>query len=213
LPVYNINAMRKTIFILIAWIALPTGLGVFQACCNPQPNNFVLKSIGGNAMRITGRAVSTSWPQERFIFEPYRSSGHGVSYDSLGIEIQHEVESLVSLQVSGLVTPLFACSPVDNYEYLRDLVVTSNRDYNRLFPAGSNLKDLLSFRRGGFGMYPVQGSPASLFIANLELSQSGIFITFKAAPDARAVHNLTVKYILVNNREYTLEFPGITINR
>jgi hypothetical protein len=204
--------MKKTLLILITWTIVSTSLGIFQSCCNPDPINYRLKSISGHIERIVDIELLGNYQTEYYVTEPYEPSASGIAYDSIGINILNDIETF-SINFKGeLFNKSFACSPAENYEILADLLITSNQDYNSSFPSETDLKQLMSIRQS-FNPYLVKGESIITFLTNAQIGLGGSFITFNSPPDESKIHDLTIKFILKDGREYLTILQGLKINK
>ncbi len=190
---------------------LSTSLGIFQSCCNPDPINYRLKSVTGGVERIVGVEYLGDYREEYYETEPYAYSVDGIAYDSLGILLINDIETFSSNSKGEVFFNSYACSPAENYEMLADLIIISNHDYTSSFPSGTNLKDLMSIRQG-FNSFLVAGESILAFLTNGEIVGNS-YITFNVPPDENNIHDLTIKFVLRDGREYSTILQGLKINK
>jgi hypothetical protein len=202
--------MKKGIVMLSAWTVLCIGVAIFQSCdtCGDDgPFNYRLASIAGEVKKIDGvRLVGT--PQPEYNIKPYLSSRKANHYDSIGIEIIHTVEPAAFTTKGYLFNSAFACDPVISYERLGDINIASSEDYTTAYPAGTDLKEIMSVREG----YQVQGITIPTYLSKSQLGDRNLFFTFNIPPSTTKTHNLSIKYRLSDGREYEAFIEGLTIS-
>jgi hypothetical protein len=202
--------MRKIIVVLCVWAVFSIGISVIQSCvgCGDGPYNYRLVSIAGEAKKVNGMKSNNS-PIDYYTVEPYVLDTKGVRYDSIGIEITNSIEPVAFNKRFDVFNTAFACDPAQNFEALENVTITSSEDYANLYPAGTDLGEIISVRAG----YQVAGSSISTHLAsNPELDYQILFFTFNIPPSSNKVHNLTIKYKIVNGKEYEVLIQGLRIH-
>jgi len=203
--------MKKVIVILSTWTFFCIGLALFQSCatCGKDgPYNFRLVSIAGEAKRIDEIKLVGS-PQSEYNVKPYLSSSKGTRYDSIGIDILNSVESVAFTTKGSFFNSAFACDPAIEFPRLKDINITSSEDYANIYPAGTDLKEIMSVREG----YQVQGMPILTYLPYAGLRHGNLFFTFDVPPATSKVHNLTIKYTLLDGKEFEVFIQGLTISK
>ncbi len=187
-------------------------LSVFQSCCNPDPINFRLSSLSSVPERIIGIEVSGSQNIGNFVVETYTPDEKGIRYDSLGINVSNElIIALNNRQWSHHLgfSSAYACSPVENYDVVFDVIITSTEDYNSAYPKGSNLEEVMQVRYA----HMVRGNNINLFMINERLNYHTVFYTFSFPPSENKYHDITIKYILTDGHEFETIVSNILITK
>ena len=204
--------MKRIGISFIVFIMIGLSLSIFQSCCNPDPINFRLSSLSSAPERITGIEVSGSQNIGNFIVETYIPNQKGIRYDSLGINISNELIIALNNQQrkSNLgFASAYACSPAENYDMVFDVIITSTEDYNNAYPKGSNLEEVMQVRYA----HMVRGNNISLFMINKQLNYHTVFYTFSFPPAENKYHDITIKYILTDGREFETTVSNILITK
>jgi len=204
--------MKKIGILFIAFILFSLSLSVFQSCCNPDPINFRLESLHSEAKRIMGITVSGSQNIADFVVETYIPDEKGIRYDSLGIDVSNELIIAFNKQLwnNNLgFSSAYACSPAENYDIVFDVIITSSEDYNSAYPKGSNLEEMMQVSNA----HLVRGNNISVFMINKRLNYHTVFYTFSFPPSENKYHDVTIKYILTDGREYETTVSDILITK
>lgn len=204
--------MKKTGIAFVIFVLLNLSLSIFQSCCHPDPIYFRLDSLKSEAQRITGITVSGTQNIGDFIVEPYIPDEQGIRYDSLGIDVMNELVTAMNQQewkYNFGFSNAYACSPSENFDVVFDVIITSSEDYNSAYPKGSNLEEVMQVRYA----HMVRGNNVALFMVNNELRYHTVFYTFSFPPSENKTHNITIKYILNDGREYETTVSNILIRK
>jgi hypothetical protein len=205
--------MKKTAIAFGIFLLLNVFLSIFQSCCHPDPINFRLISLKSEAQRITGiTVVSGTQDIGNYEVEPYIPDEKGIRYDSLGIDVTNELMVAMNQQQwnSSFGFPAaYACSPAENYDIVFDVIITSSEDYNSAYPKGANLDEIMQVRYA----HMVRGNNIALFMINNQLTYQTVFYTFSFPPSENKTHDITIKYILTDGREYETTVSGILIRK
>jgi hypothetical protein len=204
--------IKKIIITFSVFLLFITSFSIFQSCCHPDPINFRLISLQSEAQRITGITVSGTQHIGNYEVESYLPDEKGIRYDSLGIDVTNELMVAMNQQQwnshFGFST-VYACSPAENYDIVFDVIITSSEDYNSAYPKGTNLDEIMQVRYA----HMVRGNNISAFMINNELNYQTVFYTFSFPPSANKTHDITLKYILTDGREYETTVKGILIRK
>lgn len=147
-----------------------------NTCGDDGPFSYRLASITGEVKK-TDRVRLVDTPQPEYDVKPYLSGRKANHYDSIGIEITNTIEP-VAVTTAYLFNSAFACDPVISYERLRDINITSSEDYTATYPAGTDLKEIMSVREG----YQAQGISIPTYLSNSQLGERNLFFTFNIPP-------------------------------
>src|SRR5690606_30992979 len=113
----------------------------------------------------------------------------GIRYDSVGIYINNEINSALMKNLIQLPNAVFACSPVEKYDYLFDIVISSSEDYTSLYTKGKNLKEIVSIRSG------FDNRATSIDdVLPIEKIDPHYFLTFDIPPTESKIHDFTITY-------------------
>jgi hypothetical protein len=202
--------MKKVVIIWSTWTFLCIGLAVIQSCdsCDDGPFNFRLVAIEGEVKKITGIELLGSYQTPYYTFETYITRINGIRYDSIGIDISNTIELLAYDTKANFFNSAFACSPATNYDLLADITIISSEDYIESYPAGSDLKEIMSIRQG----YQLQGGYIPTYLSNAELTEGNQFLTFEFPPSQTKTHDITITYKLFDGREFKVLIQELKIN-
>lgn len=201
--------MKKITIVLSIWTFICVGLAIVQSCdpCDDGPFNFGLASIDAEPKRITGIELLGTFQTAYYTIETYATETNGIRYDSIGIDIFNTIEQIALHTKMDFFISAFACSPASNYELLADLTITSSQDYIDNYPAGHDLKEIMSIREG----YQLEGSYIPTYLSNAELKEGNLFLTFEFPPSQTRTHDITITYKLFDGREFKVLVPGLKI--
>lgn len=128
---------------------------------------------------------------------------------SISAEAKRNNLELLSLDAkANFFNSAFACDQAVNFNVLEDITITSSADYSSNYPAGTDLKQIMSVREG----YSVEGETIQRYLAYARLREQNLFFTFNSPPSDKKVHDVTIKYKLADGREYDVFISGLTIN-
>ena len=204
--------MKKTGIVLGIFILFSLSLSVFQSCCHPDPIYFRLDALQSEAQRITGITVSGTQDIGNFDVEPYVPDEKGIRYDSLGIDVTNELITAMNQTEWNSnfgFSSAYACSPAEHYDMVFEVIITSSEDYNSAYPKGANLEEVMLVRNA----HMVRGNNVALFMANRQLMYHSVFYTFSFPPSENKIHDLTIKYILTDGREYETTIKDLFIRK
>jgi hypothetical protein len=201
--------MKKIVIVLSTWTLLWLGLALVQACdpCDYGPYNFGLASIDAEVKRITGIELLGTYQTAYYTIETYATSTKGIRYDSIGIDLFNTIKQIAFDTNIDFLNSAFACSPATNYELLADMTITSSEDYIDNYPAGHDLKEIMSIREG----YQLEGSYIPTYLSYAELKEGNLFLTFEFPPSQTRTHNITITYRLFDGREFKILVSGLKI--
>lgn len=202
--------MKKIIIVLSTWIFFCVGSAITPSCesCNEGPFNFKLVSIAADVKKISGIELVGSQQVAYYTTETYVAQTNGIRYDSIGIDLFHTIELLSYDTRINFLNAAFACSPATNYQQLADMQIMSSENYSEGYPAGSDLKELMTIRQG----YQLQGRYILAFLSNAELTEENLFFTFEFPPSQTKIHDITITYRLLDGREFNVFVPGLKIS-
>lgn len=188
-------------------------IGIFKSCCNPSAINYRLIAINGKVEKIISAEELNYVNEEIYLTEPYNPLLGAIPFDSIGIVINMDVEKYTYTKTGDVLNSAIACSPNENYEFLKDLIITTDNDYNSSFPKGEDLKQLISIRSSLINQYRVKGESVEDFLKIPGIGDESFFLTFKEPPDQNFTYNFSIKFILVDGREYSTVIENITISQ
>ena len=200
--------MKKYIITLTLLVSGYLIVLVGQSCHPCRSDSFYLRlrSIQPTLKRITGvERVSYS---PKLIVETFQNDSIGIRYDSLGIDIQNELIS-INENTSHGISNLYACKPAEKYDNLQKVIITSSEDYTTGYPKGSNLTEIMLVREG----FNADGQKIEPYMLNRSLYFGNYFFTFQTPPSEDKFHDITIKYILTNGREYFSTIENVLIRK
>jgi hypothetical protein len=171
--------------------------------CNDDPVEVKLDAITLAAQRITGVVPSTTFlGRDTYLTEPLQPQ-ESIRYDSLSLAVSHELR-YAYLPVSNIISSAYACDPAINYSFVKSVILTSDAHYNTLYPAGSNLINILINRKDGI-VQAYENLQVGFY-----LDQHSFFLTFEVPPATETTHNFQISYQL-EDRVVTANLANITI--
>lgn len=204
--------MKKFIaFISINLVPLIVAL-ILPSCadeCEGVGVTYTTTDFQASAKRITNIDFSASLAGSYTVAD-YTRSNKATRYDSLGIDLSHEIKviSQNDFGMPSMYNYALACSPAVNYDLLRDITITSSQEYTVGYPAGKNLINLLSVRTG----YGVLGDNLTSSLIRLEITEQNLFLLFKVPPSTTNTHDFTITYAIGDDyRMITKTVTGVRI--
>lgn len=127
-----------------------------------------------------------------------------VAYDSIGIELNYDLNEIGMIKEDfSFMKSAYACSLIPPYDYLYQISIYSDTDYNAAYPAGTDLSPIvrlsvdLSIR--------LETTPL-----DEELDGSTLMVTFVEAPDQLSTHEFRIELDLIE-RSSTVQVAQVTI--
>ena len=187
-------------------------INIFQSCkpCNPGSIDYRIKGLYGEALVINGTYINGS----DTLYNTYNYvPGETINYDSLIIRILNTNTNALnkSIRINSFgINSAYACSPGELFDEIKNIIITSSEDYNGSYPKGSDLRNIILARLN----IKVSGISIDNFLKQYQHSGSqlgDISFTFSAPPDQTRNHDITVKYILADGREFQATVVDIRI--
>ncbi|RYD82374.1 MAG: hypothetical protein EOP53_03895 [Sphingobacteriales bacterium] len=202
--------MKKIILVFGIWFCVVFGFSILQSCqtCDPGgPYNYYIASLSSELKEITGTQKVDS--SEYIIVNQNVIEQKALKYDSFVMEVKHKYESYIRYKNPSLFafTGTLACSPVENWDDLQEVIITSSANFDSNHPAGTNLSDIVLYRES----YDIAGTKASE--AKRTLYGSFAFLSFSMPPAADGLHEITIKYILANGKELITQLNNVNIKK
>ena len=191
-----------TAFILISMM----GFMILNSCinnCNDGPIIYTTDSISVDLLQING--ISSGYRDYYTTQNINNTDTANIRYDSLIIGI-NSVQKLVQ-EIKYFQGALYACSPVEEYDKITNVEITSDHDYNTLFPKGSNLVSLFNIHDG----LETKGSGLINSVNNGLYFSQNIYLKLNLAPVKKELHRFTFKFTLDNNKVITVNIPVIYV--
>ena len=194
------NKLKKVLAILSVSMLIVI---IISAC--ERTNHYTLDGIHATVLELTGIDKEINPDYHYFIVEKLTDSDNPtkIRYDSLAIEIStsQEISLAKSLKSNSNMGIKAAQARDTDYEDIVDIIITSDKNYNAYFPAGSNLANAVRMRLGrsvtGWTIEEYLSYYPNIGVIHISL------INFIQAPATEEVHNLTIKYITENGNEVT----------
>ncbi|MCU0382998.1 MAG: hypothetical protein MUF68_02925 [Cyclobacteriaceae bacterium] len=204
--------MKKILIVFFTLTFSITIVGILQSCCNPDPLNFIIRSISAKIEKITDVKYSKVYFTDNYITESINHENKLIRYDSIGIVVQVDQESITINAEGSVFNQSLACSPSESYEALADIIIISDKDYSSNFPAGSNLKDLFTMR-SNYNLYEVKGDSIQSYLDEMYSSTYLYFLTLNAPPDEEKSHNITIEFVTMNGTRHSAEINSLVIGK
>jgi len=163
--------MRKKITVFAGFILMTVGFSMVNFSCRAK--KYDLESISVSLWRATGLRADGS-----FIYDPvYNPNGiTAITFDSLAISVSGNYTNSNSLSWEPLRR--------SKHEKVIDIIITSNKNYNAKYPAGSNLKGIMS----------ANGKTIDAMLKYYSNVPPDPFYTFNTPPETEEVHDITFIY-------------------
>lgn len=186
-PIVDTLIFRRTVLLVVSGYVMQVLLVTFSSCDHCSGGVVHLDAVTVDAYRIMGVERNGDSHFDRFIVEN-SAIDRGIRYDSLAIILSNQTHMAVHSE--GLINSLYACDPAVDFERVESISIVSDSDYNSLYPAGSNLAEVLSLRANRYVKFfkSLKEEPY--------LDESEYFLTFDLPPSRSATHNLLVTYEL-----------------
>lgn len=191
-----------TAFILLSMM----GFMILNSCineCNDGPFVFTTDSISVDLLQING--ISNGYRDYYTTQNINNTDTATIRYDSLIIGF-NSVQKLVQ-ENQYFQGALYACSPAEKYDKITNIEITSDHDYNTLFPKGSNLVSLFNIHDG----LETKGTGLINSVINGLYFSQNIYLKLNLAPLKKDFHRFTFKFTLDNNKVITLSLPVIYV--
>jgi hypothetical protein len=203
--------MRKKIIVFAGFILMMAVFSIFRCSCKEKKYN--LESLNIKLKRITGTKLSNNGSYELTMediadrrddsYVSYRGNGTSVPYDCLAIEVSVKSVYLVAndfnRNIPGISLAYALTRPDTWYEKITDIIITSNKDYNFEYQAGTNLKNILSVRKN---THKKDATNSIGDVLQNLYARGGMYIlfTFDIPPETEEVHEITIKYVTENGQ-------------
>jgi len=214
--------MRKKIIVFAGFILMTVGFSMVQ--CRFGGKEFHdLKSIDASLKRIveTSLFVDTIPDSHRLVLEDVHSQNNivAIHFDSLAIEVKTNYSKgyyVFNRNFPGIQSAYAFGKTTEIYEKITDVIITSNKNYNTQYPAGSNLKDIITVgQKWSSSEYRVDVSTTiDTITKNRRVDywyESRLIYLFNTSPETEDVHEITIKYITEKNQVFTAVIKNVKI--
>ena len=179
--------MRKKIIVFAGFILMTFVFSMFRCTCK---TDHTLDSINARLCRITERET---WSMTvNFTFENiYRLDEYGyycqddiisIAFDSLAIDVRTNYTASNNYNTSLAMVK-------QTHERVIDIVIISNKNYNANYPAGSNLKEIISVWSFDTFIRTIDAMLES--VSNVP--DYGYYM-FNIPPETEEIHDITIIY-------------------
>jgi len=195
--------MRKKIIVFAGFILMTVGFSMFQCSCK---QDYTLDSVDMIPLRITEKEAETligivSSPRYFNYRNIYRQDEIAtISFDSLAIIVN------INYVWSSPYNETFFKMPVTR-EKIIDIIITSNKNYNANYPAGSNLKGIISVWHSGIYDF----STIDAVLKELSVVPSPLYYMFNTPPETEEIHDLTIIFRTDRKRIVTTTVKNVKI--
>jgi len=202
---------KKTIKIIIAYTIFYVIISITNSC-GGNPDYYRLTSISSQLLKITGLKTVGSAQIKSYSVERINNLEDTlkIRFDSVGIEISTEkllAQSTIMQNNYLGVQSAYALTKAVEYEKIVDVIITSNKDYNPIYPAGANLKEIFILSEQHY----ITGASVDNFLQRYDAGVPIVLYKLLFAPDKEDVHTIKIKYITENNREYEAVVKNLLI--
>ena len=190
-------------------------------CCEVKPETYDFKSIDATLKRIIGKELCQGDIHCHFVLEDIYSQDDtvAISFDSLAIVVStmYSISYSFNRNMPGIQSVYAKSPPSDVCEKITDIIIASNKDYSVKYPAGSNLKGIISVRDNNNDVF-VGNTTIDDMIENLSLwnfrefwRDAHLLYTFNTPPDTEKVHEITITYKTEKNQVHTTVIKNVMI--
>ena len=212
--------MRKKIIVFVGFILMTVAFSMFQ-CKKYNPPIYDLNSIDATLKRITGKELCQGDIHCHLTLENIYSQEDTVSiaFDSLAMVVSTNYLYSYSFNRSmpGIQSAYAKSPPPDVCEKITDIIIISNKNYSTKYPAGSNLKGIISVRDNNNDIFS-GNTTIDEMIENLSLwnyseywRDSHSLYTFNIPPETEEIHEITIIYQTEKNQIHTAVLKNIMI--
>jgi len=205
------NSKKKTIKIIIGYMIFSVIISITNSC-GGNPDYYRLTSISSQLLKITGLKTVGSAQIKSYSVERINNLEDTlqIRFDSVGIEINTEkllAQSTIMQNNYLGIQSAYALEKKVEYEKIVDVIITSNKAYNSLYPAGANLKGIFMLSEQHY----VTGASVDAFLQRYDAGVPIVLYKLLFAPDKEEVHTIKIKYITENNCEYETVVKNLLI--
>jgi len=197
--------MNKRLITLLAILILPM---LFNSC---GERDVILIRINAKAQRIVGHEIYGYSDDSICISEPILTGNEitRIRYDSLSIQVTNETKIVFnSIKIPFDIESAYAFEVEENYELITDIAITSNQDYTNDYPAGTNLKDILTISNDYYTWPSIDD-----YLNHMFDFYDILYFTFKIPPTTNQVHEITIRYTTENNRKFAATLSNLLITK
>jgi len=208
--------MKKKVVVFAGFILMTLLFTIFRCGC--EKYIYDLNSIETSLKCITGTElyVDTMPDSRYFVLEDIYSQGDtvAIAYDSLAIIVKTNYSRLAAYNfyknLPGIQSA-YAYKPYVYYENITDIIITSNKDYSNQYPAGSNLKKVISVNSHGYYVYNVKTIDEMIKDISPSWEAPHLLYTFNTPPETEDVHEITIRYKTEKNQVFSAVVKNVKI--
>ena len=202
----------KTISKVLFLIILGNGLiFISQSCwtrCGKYAQNYKTDSIQGQAVILTGiDSINNPYKKQYFIGNYAKSN---IRYDSVAFEFKTFVTKISqNIDYNSGFTNVYACDPAFSSDEINSVKITSDKDYNLSYAAGSNLYDIVkaSNNREIIGSTIIPTLRSSTFL------NSSFLLRFLIPPSENLSHNITFTFSMTSGKVFVININEVLITK
>jgi len=220
--------MRKKIIVFASFILMTFVFSMFRCgLFAVKDEMYNLKSINASLKRITGTElrVDTDSTTCYLVLEDIYNQNNiaSIAFDSLAIMVKTDyyfASYAFNRNFPGIQSA-YAIPPYHEiYETVTDIIITSNKNYSGKYPAGSNLKEIVSIVPKWYSSncFVNEITTIDTIIKVFSLREYGrgwyesqLLYLFNIPPETEEVHEITIKYITEKNQVFTAVVKNVKI--
>lgn len=197
--------MNKRLITLIVILIFPL---LFNSC---GEHDIILIRINAEAQRIVNYE-KYEYATDSFCITQTILPDNGIAqirYDSLRIQVSNETKIVLNtIKIPFGIESAYAMEIDEDEELITDISITSDKDYSIDYPAGTNLKDILTISNEYY-----QWTSIDDYLINTRYLPEMLFFTFKTPPSTNQVHELTIRYTTEKNRKFAATLNNLLITK
>ena len=202
----------KTIYKVIFLLILANGLiFISQSCwtrCGKHAQIYKTDSIQGQAVILMGiDSISNIYKKQHFISNYAKSN---IRYDSVAFEFKTFVTKISqNMDYNFGYTNAYACDPAFSSDGINAVKITSDKDYNLSYAAGTDLYDIVKASNNR----DINASPIITTLQISIFSNGSFLLRFVTPPSENLSHNLTFTFSMTSGKVFVKTINQVLITK
>lgn len=205
--------MKKKIFLVFSFAICMNLAGVILLSCRTgcgEGSNIIrTDSLKSQAWYVHG--LRYKYSADSSLYATWYT-GNKIKYDSIAIEITPSM-SRIAQKISddySMISTAYACEPVfRNDEEIKNVVITSSKEYGPGFSAGTDLKSIMKASYG----FTHQSGAVSEKLVNQQQGLGTVLYRFTEPPSSDLSMDLTFRYELSSGKFFEKTVKNIHIKK